>query len=324
MTGDYVERRQPSQGGGAAGRDPRGRLLQPGPPRGGQAGLPRGLRRRGPHRAAGSTRWSRRWPAGWASWPPPGRPSRARAVRALGPLAPAVLRPADQLLADGEGLPVGPQRGQRARLPEACPSRPGRRHPARRPLRQLRLRGPGRPASPTAGSSTSPPRRSPPPSSATATRCRSGDSAAVALASVYRMWEQGDLRDSGGRPGGADRAGPAGDRGLEEDFYDRLRGFLRRTAARPRRDDRARRRQLWEAGYLDSFGLIETLSLLEEWRAPDRDRGRRPAQLLHHEGHLPGLRRRLNAGVPLAVVAASPHRRGRTPGRQPHPTNAGR
>jgi acyl carrier protein len=49
----------------------------------------------------------------------------------------------------------------------------------------------------------------------------------------------------------------------EEEFYDRMRAFLRE-----RRPDLHAEieptTQLWQAGYLDSFGLIETLTLLEE------------------------------------------------------------
>jgi acyl carrier protein len=50
----------------------------------------------------------------------------------------------------------------------------------------------------------------------------------------------------------------------EEQFYDAMRGYLRER--RPDLGDRIDPdTQLWEAGYLDSFGLIETLGLLEEW-----------------------------------------------------------
>jgi acyl carrier protein len=49
----------------------------------------------------------------------------------------------------------------------------------------------------------------------------------------------------------------------DEQFYDRMRAFLRE-----RRPDLSGdvdpTTQLWQAGYLDSFGLIETISLLEE------------------------------------------------------------
>lgn len=49
----------------------------------------------------------------------------------------------------------------------------------------------------------------------------------------------------------------------EEEFYDRMREFLRER--RPDlTDDIEPTTQLWQAGHLDSFGLIETLSLLEE------------------------------------------------------------
>ncbi|MGH8981898.1 MAG: hypothetical protein ACRDWE_12925 [Acidimicrobiales bacterium] len=49
----------------------------------------------------------------------------------------------------------------------------------------------------------------------------------------------------------------------EEAFYEKMRAFLReRRPDLP--GDVEPTTQLWEAGYLDSFGLIETLSLLEE------------------------------------------------------------
>ena len=49
----------------------------------------------------------------------------------------------------------------------------------------------------------------------------------------------------------------------EEAFYERMRAFL--AERRPDlRGDIEPTTQLWEAGYLDSFGLIETISLLEE------------------------------------------------------------
>lgn len=49
----------------------------------------------------------------------------------------------------------------------------------------------------------------------------------------------------------------------EEAFYARFRAFLHeRRPDLPEEVDPAT--QLWEAGYLDSFGLIETLTLLEE------------------------------------------------------------
>ena len=49
----------------------------------------------------------------------------------------------------------------------------------------------------------------------------------------------------------------------EAAFYDRYQAFLleRRPDLPPEIDPTT---QLWEAGYLDSFGLIETLTLLEE------------------------------------------------------------
>jgi acyl carrier protein len=46
-------------------------------------------------------------------------------------------------------------------------------------------------------------------------------------------------------------------------FYDKLRAFL--CEQRPDLDGLVEPdTQLWEAGYLDSFGLIETLTFLEE------------------------------------------------------------
>lgn len=49
----------------------------------------------------------------------------------------------------------------------------------------------------------------------------------------------------------------------EPSFYARLREFL--AAQRPDLDVEIEpSTQLWEAGYLDSFGLIETISFLEE------------------------------------------------------------
>jgi acyl carrier protein len=49
----------------------------------------------------------------------------------------------------------------------------------------------------------------------------------------------------------------------EDEFYERMREFLReRRPDLPGDIDPST--QLWQAGYLDSFGLIETLSLLEE------------------------------------------------------------
>ncbi|MGH9087532.1 MAG: hypothetical protein ACRDYZ_05385 [Acidimicrobiales bacterium] len=49
----------------------------------------------------------------------------------------------------------------------------------------------------------------------------------------------------------------------EGDFYDRFRAFLREH--RPDLPGEIEpSTQLWDAGYLDSFGLIETLTLLEE------------------------------------------------------------
>lgn len=49
----------------------------------------------------------------------------------------------------------------------------------------------------------------------------------------------------------------------EDEFYDRLRAFLRER--RPDLDGQIEpATQLWQAGYLDSFGLIEAIGLLEE------------------------------------------------------------
>jgi acyl carrier protein len=49
----------------------------------------------------------------------------------------------------------------------------------------------------------------------------------------------------------------------EEAFYGRLREFL--AEQRPDLDGAIEPgTQLWDAGYLDSFGLIETISFLEE------------------------------------------------------------
>ena len=59
---------------------------------------------------------------------------------------------------------------------------------------------------------------------------------------------------------GGDEGGVLG--GMSEDeFYDRLRAFLRER--RPDLSgDVEPTTQLWEVGYLDSFGLIETLTFL--------------------------------------------------------------
>ncbi len=65
--------------------------------------------------------------------------------------------------------------------------------------------------------------------------------------------------------GDAERGGAAdGERAMsEEGFYERMRAFLRER--RPDlTGDIEPTTQLWQAGYLDSFGLIETLALLEE------------------------------------------------------------
>lgn len=49
----------------------------------------------------------------------------------------------------------------------------------------------------------------------------------------------------------------------EDELYDRLRAFLRER--RPDLDGEIDpHTQLWQAGYLDSFGLIEAIALLEE------------------------------------------------------------
>ena len=101
-----------------------------------------------------------------------------------------------------------------------------------------------------------------------------GDSAAVALASVYRLWEQGDLRGSEGvlvaLTGGSGPMTPA--EGLDEaSFYDQLRGFL--ASQRPDLDGEIEpSTQLWETGYLDSFGLIETHRVPrgDAWATPSR------------------------------------------------------
>ena len=49
----------------------------------------------------------------------------------------------------------------------------------------------------------------------------------------------------------------------EDEFYDRMRAFLRER--RPDLDGEIDpSTPLWQTGYMDSFGLIEALSLLEE------------------------------------------------------------
>lgn len=49
----------------------------------------------------------------------------------------------------------------------------------------------------------------------------------------------------------------------EDEFYERLRAFLRER--RPDLDGEIEpTTQLWQAGYLDSFGLIEAITLLED------------------------------------------------------------
>ncbi len=64
--------------------------------------------------------------------------------------------------------------------------------------------------------------------------------------------------------GGRGVVGDGGCGGMSEDeFYERMRAFLRER--RPDLSgDIEPTTQLWQAGYLDSFGLIETLTLLEE------------------------------------------------------------
>ena len=78
----------------------------------------------------------------------------------------------------------------------------------------------------------------------------------------------GGLSVLGGDEGGV-LGGLSGDEGgvlggmSEDEFYDRLRAFLRER--RPDLSgDVEPTTQLWEVGYLDSFGLIETLTFLEE------------------------------------------------------------
>ena len=79
----------------------------------------------------------------------------------------------------------------------------------------------------------------------------------------------------------------------EATFYASLKAFL--VEQRPDLDgeiDPAT--QLWTAGYLDSFGLIETLSFLEDLLGHPIEIGADDLpELLHHEGHLPVLRGRL-------------------------------
>jgi acyl carrier protein len=87
---------------------------------------------------------------------------------------------------------------------------------------------------------------------------------------------RGGAGDGGGRGGAGDGVcGGAGDGGRggagdgvcggmsEDEFYERMRGFLHER--RPDlHGDIEPTTQLWETGYLDSFGLIETLTFLEE------------------------------------------------------------
>ncbi|HEX3946425.1 MAG TPA: hypothetical protein VHW47_01915 [Acidimicrobiales bacterium] len=57
---------------------------------------------------------------------------------------------------------------------------------------------------------------------------------------------------------------PAGRPMTEQEFYDRLRTFLAEQRPDLPGTDIEPSTQLWDAGYLDSFGLIETIGLLEE------------------------------------------------------------
>ncbi len=59
-------------------------------------------------------------------------------------------------------------------------------------------------------------------------------------------------------------APPPGGPMTEQEFYDGLRRFLAERRPDLPGDDIEPSTQLWEAGYLDSFGLIETLTYLEE------------------------------------------------------------
>jgi acyl carrier protein len=63
----------------------------------------------------------------------------------------------------------------------------------------------------------------------------------------------------------ADETGATGEPAIgEAAFYDRLRAFLAEHRPDLPGDDIEPGTQLWDAGYLDSFALIETISLLEE------------------------------------------------------------
>jgi len=50
----------------------------------------------------------------------------------------------------------------------------------------------------------------------------------------------------------------------ETEFYDQLRAFLAERRPDLPGDDIEPGTQLWDAGYLDSFGLIETITFLED------------------------------------------------------------
>ena len=126
-------------------------------------------------------------------------------MRSWGRGAPAVLRPADQLLPDGEGLPVGLLNGgSDDRLPELLPGGLAGAILLGDPFasfdyvaRAVRQSDGGFVDVTSSEIAAALQRHS--------HEVPLGDSAAVALASVYRMWEQGDLRESEGCPGGADR-----------------------------------------------------------------------------------------------------------------------
>jgi acyl carrier protein len=57
---------------------------------------------------------------------------------------------------------------------------------------------------------------------------------------------------------------PAGGPMTEQELYDGLRRFLAERRPDLPGDDIEPSTQLWDAGYLDSFGLIETITYLEE------------------------------------------------------------
>lgn len=59
---------------------------------------------------------------------------------------------------------------------------------------------------------------------------------------------------------------------IAQEFYDRYSVFLRER--RPDLDGPITpESELWVEGYLDSFGLIETLTILEEWTGRSIDVG---------------------------------------------------